>query len=98
METWLACEVSLGQFSGEFAVNCVSYQGVEFSLFVPEEFVELKHSPSLETPVEGRLRVEVISQNKNLRLIRLPRETLENGRTITVDQTQLHQQPSRQEA
>jgi len=41
MDTWLKCQVGLGMFSTEFAVEGESVDGTGFSLFAPEEYVEV---------------------------------------------------------
>lgn len=97
-ELWLRCSVSEGQFSDEFAVSAQTFDEGEFSLFVPDEFVELEGSLDEQQSVPGWVRVDVLDQKDDLVLVRLPRQTLENGRSVTVRRSQLETRPARQEA
>jgi hypothetical protein len=90
MEKWLKCEISPGQFTGEYAVRCRMYDGTSFSLFAPRDCLEFDGEPSGDKPVHGKISVVVTGRAGNLCLINLPRPTFENGRTITVEAEQLH--------
>lgn len=97
MDTYLKCWVRPGQFTGEVAVHGRTFDGAEFSLFVSDDVVDYS-PPAGSGVVEGWLRVEVIGQNGNLRLVRLPGETFENGRTVTVQASEVTRRKRRQEA
>jgi hypothetical protein len=98
METWLKCKVSPGQFSDEYSVQGVAFGGQGFSLFVPAELVDVAEAlPGADT-LGGWLRVEVAEREGQLALVRLPRQSLENGRFVTVQVDQLRWTPVRQEA
>ena len=96
METSLRCQVAPGMFSGEVAVRGVTADSTEFSLFVPDDFVEFDASVSGSVSVEGWLRVEVLARERDLVLVRLPGQTFENGQTVTVRDTQLELRPRRE--
>ena len=98
MEQWLQCTICEGQFTGEYAVQGETFDGTEFSLFVPDEFVELSDPLDPTAGAAGWIRVEVLDQRGDLVLVQLPRQTLENGRSLTVRRDQLQCQPVRQEA
>ena len=72
--------ISEGQFSGEFAVTGVDSDGEKFSLFA--------HEHDLDLPSK-LLRVDPLAEEKGLVLIQLPQGTLENGKTVTVKQSDL---------
>ena len=97
METWLKCEVAPGQFTGEYAAIGHQFDGKQFSLFVPEEYVDFDELPAEGGRVPARLLVEVWQQGE-LIVIRLPRQTLENGQFVTVRADQLERKPQRQHA
>ncbi len=94
---WLECNISSGQFSSELAVSAVDYIGSEFSLFTNQENVEFDANQLLERgETEGRMRVVILDENKDLSLVRLPARTFENGSTVTVKKSQLEtREPSR---
>ena len=96
MEALLRCQVSLGMFSGEFAVRGKAANGVEFSLFVAEDFVEPGMPVTEGKSVDGWLRVEVLAREGALMLVRLPAETFENGRTVTVRDIEVEIRPRRE--
>lgn len=100
MDSWLACKISRGQFSEEFAVQGELFDGSGFSLFAREPDLEFEVAPSEDEHVEGYIKVEALEWNKDrgLALVQLPGETLENGRTITVRIDQLQKAEPRQEA
>ena len=95
MESFLRCRVSRGLFSGEAAVSGVSADGTEFSLFVGDDFVEFDAPPGASDAVEGWLRVTQLAEEGGLVLVRLPGQTFENGRTVTVRQAQLERRRRR---
>ncbi len=92
MDVYVRCKVSRGQFSGELAVHGVAHRGVQYSLFVPREFVDCEASFAGDTEVDGWLRVEVLASEGELRLVRLPCESFENGRTITIEVSQIREE------
>ncbi|MEX0792670.1 MAG: hypothetical protein WD045_06010 [Pirellulaceae bacterium] len=79
-ECWLQCEVSPGQFSGEFAVRGTDSAGRFFSLFVD--------SDDMDDDREF-LRVKPLAIDRDVVLVELPRATLENGNTVTVNKSQV---------
>lgn len=89
MSYLLNCRVGLGQFSQEFVVEIEAYDGQHVSLFVPEDVVQVINPPTEGALVEGKIYVELQSETDGLRLVRLPRPTLENGRFVTVKEEQL---------
>lgn len=93
MDAFLSCKIQAGQFSQEVAVQGKTFDGTEFSLFVPHECVEHEDPITNTAEVDGWLRVEVLDQNPTLLLVRLPGETFENGRIITVLRTDLQCNP-----
>ncbi len=97
MEALLRCQVNRGMFSGELAVRGKTAGGSEFSLFVPEDFVEANRPATGDQTVDGWLRVDVLAREGALILVRLPGQTFENGQTVTVrdDQVEL---PAHREA
>ncbi len=92
MDAWLDCKISLGQFSGEFAVNGETFDGSPFSLFAAADYLEFAREPEPRQRVEGQIRVQVIQEKDNLMLVRLPQQTLENGYHITVNAVHVHQE------
>ena len=95
---WLKCKIGVGQFTGEFAVSGVEFNGKGFSLFVPEDVLEFDGDPVGDETVNGWLQVAVTGQQDQLLLVRLPRQTLENGQSITVNQSQVETRERCQEA
>ena len=89
MDALLRCQVSPGMFSGEVAVRGMTAGGSEFSLFVPEAFVEPNLSVVGDQAVDGWVRVEVLLREGALILVRLPGQTFENGQTVTVRDDQV---------
>lgn len=83
----LKCDISPGQFSGEFTVSGRDAQGREFSLFAQGQDVDQDQS---------LLRVERFVKGNGMVLVRLPQDTLENGNTITVHQEQLQKMSQRE--
>ena len=78
------CKISLGQFTGEYAVQVTTFDGGTVSLFVSEKFLDFESPPSEGSAVDAKITVELIDTKDNLCLVRLPEPTLENGQTITV--------------
>ncbi len=91
MTKWLDCEIAQGQFTGEYAVKARMFDETEFSLFVPKNCLKFSEEPSLDKHVSGMISVSVTDQKDDLVLVNLPRPTFENGRSITVKQSQLKQ-------
>jgi hypothetical protein len=96
MEALLRCLVNRGMFSGEVAVRGKTSDGTEFSLFVPEDFVEANLSATADQSVDGWLRVEVLAREGALILVRLPSQTFENGQTVTVRDDQVENRARRE--
>jgi hypothetical protein len=96
MEALLRCQVSPGMFSGEVAVRGKTADGTEFSLFVPDEFIEHGVMAIANGPVDGWLCVEVLAREGALLLVRLPGQTFENGQTVTVRDSEIEFRPRRQ--
>jgi hypothetical protein len=96
--TLLRCSISPGQFTGEFAVAGTLHDNSGFSLFAQDSDVETPNVPTSTAPVTGWLRVDVIQEQGDLALVRLPQDTLENGRTVTVRREQLRPAKPRQPA
>lgn len=97
-EMWLRCLVSVGQFSDEYAVGGETFDGEGFSLFAPIEFIVVNRHAGEQKRLPGWVRVAEIDREGELVLVRLPRQTLGNGATITVSASELEIHPSRQEA
>jgi hypothetical protein len=96
MDYWLQCNISLGQFTGEYVVEATDFRDRLFSLFTPAEFVEYDAEPLQGQTVAGRLRVEPLAKDAHWVLVRLPRTPLENGATVTVLDSQLTQTPAKE--
>ena len=88
-EGWLDCTISPGQFTGEFAIRGKMFDGTEFSLFAPKEYLEFEEEPSKDKSVNGRMRVIIGPREDDLIMINLPRPTFENGQGITVKAEQI---------
>ncbi|MBX3436261.1 MAG: hypothetical protein KF861_02140 [Planctomycetaceae bacterium] len=97
-DTWLRCNVSPGQFSGEYAVSGETHSGEGFSLFVCEDDIECRRFPVGDERVTGQMRVEILAEKGTLALVRLPRQSMENGETITVNRNDLQLHRAKQEA
>lgn len=83
-EGWLECTISPGQFSGEYAVSGILFDGAGFSLFADRNDLRYVGEPEKKQSVEGAIRVFTLASRDNLVLVALPQGTLENGNTITV--------------
>jgi hypothetical protein len=92
MECWLDCLISLGQFTGEYAVKIETGSGAVVSLFAPKADIDYEEPPRSGVFVNGLIRVKQIEEQKGVSLVCLPRQTLENGRYIAVKSTSLRQE------
>lgn len=86
---WLVCKISPGQFSGEFAVEGITFDGTGFSLFAPRDHLMFDGEPSADKPIDGLIEVSIGDSNDELCLVNLPRPTFENGKSVTVKRGQL---------
>jgi hypothetical protein len=95
MELTIRCKVYPGQFSGEYAISGAQADGETFSLFVPEQYVTLEQPATRDRSVDGWLRVLLWEPVEDGAIVKLPRESLESGRFVTVrsDQFQTGLQP-----
>lgn len=82
--SWLACEVSLGLFSEEYAIRGKLFNSTDFSLFTSRETVHVDKVPDVGEFVAGKISVEVLDEDDKLALVSLPQPAFENGQTITV--------------
>jgi hypothetical protein len=96
-ETWLRCLVSPGMFDNEIGVDGRQFDGSVFSFFGPDDAVEPEQELTSEKSVPGRVRVEIMSRKGNLVVVKLPRQTFQNGAFITVTADQLETRVARQE-
>jgi hypothetical protein len=95
-KTWLQCNVSPGQFTGEYVVTAQDFRNSTFSLFVPDKYVECDGEPIEGQPISGWVQVEILDKNDTLALVQLPRLPLENGQTVTVSLEKLDNRPARE--
>src|SRR6266498_4668621 len=79
MKTWMRCTLYPGQFPTELAVVLRSHAGRVLSLFASKTSLRYDQEPSRDAPMEGWVQVEIVKNEKNLYLVRLPQTTLENG-------------------
>jgi hypothetical protein len=86
---WLSCTVTEGQFTGEYAVQGKLFNSDEFSMFVPENYIQVRETPIKGKRVDGLMKVNILDEKGGLVLISLPIPTFENGKTITVKREQL---------
>ena len=96
MVHWLQCSVSVGQFTDEYAVEARDFHGRLFSLFVPAEYVEYDDDQSATQPGAGWIRVQVLAEEGNLVLVRLPGTPFENGAAVTVERMQVTLRPEKE--
>ncbi|HSW00567.1 MAG TPA: hypothetical protein VLI39_10370 [Sedimentisphaerales bacterium] len=89
MERWLNCEISPGQFTGEYAVKAFMFDNTAFSLFAPKESLKYDKEPSFDRAVQGQIKIVVVGRSEDLCLVNLPRPTFENGRSVTVKAEQI---------
>jgi hypothetical protein len=94
-DAWLKCVITTGQFTGEYAVQAQAFNGEGFSLFAAEEDLSCRDFPAAGQQANASLRVRVIEEQGDLRLIALPQQTLENGQLLTVKADQLTTEPMR---
>jgi hypothetical protein len=85
MDYQIRCKVFPGQFSSEFAVEGAQSDGKKFSLFAPARDVEPEEPPTRERSVEGWLKVTLWELTGNRAIVKLPRESFESGRFVTVE-------------
>jgi hypothetical protein len=95
---WLRCEASPGQFPKELAITGKMASGRVFSLFAHETYVFCDSQPSEGRSVSAWLRVDIICEQDGNAVIRLPRQTLENGQFVVVKQEQVRRETARQES
>jgi hypothetical protein len=95
VKNFVRCKVYPGQFSDEFAVSGEQANGQRFSLFVPTNYVAPDQTPTRESSVDGWLQISIWEQSGYEAVVRLPRESFESGRFVTVrlDQLQMPLQP-----
>lgn len=95
MTNFIRCKVYPGQFSDEYAVSGEQTDGRRFSLFVPTNYVVPDQSPSRDSSVDGWLQVSVWEASGGAVVVKLPRDSFESGRFVTVrgDQLQNPLQP-----
>ena len=95
MKNFIRCKVYPGQFSDEYAVSADQAEGDRFSLFVPTQYVQPDQPPTRDSAVEGWLQVSIWEQSGDSAVVKLPRESFESGRFVTVrlDQLQMPLQP-----
>lgn len=93
MAQWLRCEASPGQFPRELAITGNTSSGAVFSLFMPENRVICSQPPSEGKSVEAWLRVDIVDRQGSLLVVLLPRQTMETGQFITVNEDQLRREP-----
>src|SRR4051812_34900906 len=86
---WLKCKVTAGQFSSEYVIQGKEADGAAYSAFVPSQFIRCTEEPTKGRLVDGCVSVKIVDESGELRLVRLPRQTLENGQSITVTEDQL---------
>src|SRR5262245_29732245 len=88
MEAWLSCTLSPGLFSHEFGVDGEQFDGKPFSLFVPANTVKYEQEPK-KGGSPGWVRVGIMQKEGPIVLVRLPRQTFQNGPFVTVKAEQL---------
>src|SRR5262249_593403 len=98
MESQIRCKVFPGQFSSEYAVKAQQTNGEWFSLFVPIVTVEVDEAVNRERAFDGWLKVEVWEVKDDKAIVKLPRESFESGRFVTVSVSQFKSHPESVEA
>jgi hypothetical protein len=98
MNSQIRCKVFPGQFSSEYAVEGVQDSGERFSLFAPVSAVEADEPPTRDRAVDGWLKVGVWELAGSRAIVRLPRESFESGRFVTVSVSQFKTRPETVEA
>jgi hypothetical protein len=89
MEALLRCKVLPGQFSTEYAVEGEQVNREKFSLFAPDAYVTTEMPPTRDRSVDGWLRVVIWERQGDTAVVKLPRESFESGRFVTVGVAQL---------
>ena len=93
MDAWIDCDVFPGQFSGEVAVTVRGLSGKPLSLFASKGDVDFPIDElQSRGQSKGHIRVEIVEEQGQLAMVRLPRETLENGQHITVKISEIRQE------
>jgi hypothetical protein len=85
MQVFLKCLVGKGLFTGEYAVQGIAADGTGFSLFVADEYLDGELPTTDDCNVDGWIAIDIIERKGDLALVRLPGETFENGRFVTVN-------------
>ena len=93
MESQIRCKVFPGQFSNEYAVKAEQIGGESFSLFAPIQAVETDETPTRDKAVDGWLKVTIWEQTGDKVIVKLPRESFESGRFVTMSVTQFKTSP-----
>jgi hypothetical protein len=89
MKNFIRCKVYPGQFSDEYAVSGQQADGERFSLFVPAKYVTPDETPTREVTVEGWLQISLWEQSGTNVIVKLPRESFESGKFVTIGVDQL---------
>lgn len=93
MEAWIDCDVFPGQFSGEVAVTVRELSGKLLSLFASKADVDFPVDElKSRGQAKGHIRVEIVEEQGQLAMVRLPRKMLENGQHITVKISEIRQE------
>lgn len=95
MEQQIRCKVFPGQFSSEYAVKAQQVDGEWFSLFAPVGAVEVEEPATRDRAVDGWLKVTVWEQKGDNFIIKLPRESFESGRFVTVSVAHFKSRPEK---
>lgn len=82
---WLRCMITPGQFSCEYAVEGQTFAGEGFSLFACDYDLKFPANQPAGGRVQGWIRVTVVKTAGSRALVQLPKSTMENGDTVTVD-------------
>ena len=92
MTAYLNCNVTRGQFSGEYAIRGTAQAG-EFSLFVPKECVKGINDEwgNVDGEQQALLRVTILKEDEDRALVELPAQTFENGQAVTVQRDQIRE-------
>jgi hypothetical protein len=89
MENWLRCKLYPGQFEGEFGVDGLQHDGTAFSLFAPKTSIKVDDQPTGDKDTLGWVKVQVLDRRDDLALVKLPRQTFQNGHFVTVKVSEL---------
>lgn len=89
MDALLRCKVFPGQFSSEYAIEGEQAGTEKFSLFAPGAYVVPDETPTRDRSVAGWLRVSIWERQGDAVVVKLPRESFESGRFVTVGVAQL---------